>query len=785
MAFLSVACAVVALGFAAEAMGLFSHELNVALALLFLVLSAVLAPIERAATGLPSRARRAAGAILAIAGIALLPTAWNVRFFGIALWFAGLDIATDAGGGRTRSALPLGIACVLYGLFEWCAGSSLVLWNGVQAWSFRISGLAGELCGKPLALGPTFSGVGMVVLALAAIAVTLAVCPLSAKAIRRAAVAATAVLALHYFYLCTCALGPAVPSIADRLYPLHLPMLLTLGLAALLGVYVRGCSPRDAVRDFAGASLRIVTLAVAAACAVGLLTNLPPAAPPPPRTVALYKEGFVNWLSPTHERYGRYSTGMFGNLPKLVGCMGWQSVQVPTIDRESLAGKDVLVIINQDKPLPRESLAAIDAFVEQGGGLLVMGDHTFWKTERRILPNEPLERSHIRLRFDSADFFIGGWLHSYRYWPHAITAGLHDQMNEAGTVVGASLAIGGPAVPLVVGRYGYSDPGVETAADHGYLGNLDYDPGEPLGDVVLVAAENVGRGRMVVAGDTSGFTNGIMDHTWPFVQRVFWWLGNDGRAALPWWREAPGLALAALVAFLVLLFGGTRPAVIAGAALACFTAAWLSGAALRTVGVPPPLTGKVAIVDESHGGMYSPEGWHNDAVDGVYLHLMRDGYFPAALSRFDSDAIEAGELFVTIAPTTRYRASEVRTLRKFMERGGTVLLAVGWEDRAAALPLLEMAELEIAPRPLGRTTGSGAPLAEEPMIYEAWPVLGGEPLLTARGEPVVARKAIGKGRIIVIGDSRFLTNKNLEVKDGGILRNVHFLTWLLAQPSGR
>jgi len=42
-----------------------------------------------------------------------------------------------------------------------------------------------------------------------------------------------------------------------------------------------------------------------------------------------------------------------------------------------------------------------------------------------------------------------------------------------------------PGAPLVIGGYGYSDPGEPANEQRGYLGNMDYDPGEPLGNLLV------------------------------------------------------------------------------------------------------------------------------------------------------------------------------------------------------------------------------------------------------------------------------------------------------------
>ena len=53
--------------------------------------------------------------------------------------------------------------------------------------------------------------------------------------------------------------------------------------------------------------------------------------------------------------------------------------------------------------------------------------------------------------------------------------------------------------------------------------------------------------------------------------------------------------------------------------------------------------------------------------------------------------------------------------------------------------------------------------------------------MSLRDEPVIVRRAIGTGQMIIIGDGQFLLNKNLEKEEGAILSNVQFFRWLLSR----
>jgi hypothetical protein len=400
---------------------------------------------------------------------------------------------------------------------------------------------------------------------------------------------------------------------------------------------------------------------------------------------------------------------------------------------------------------------------------------------KRIILNDILEPYSIRYNFDSADWFVGGWLHSYQYASHPITVGMRDDMNDAGVVIGASLHVEPPAFPLVMGKYGYSDPGEESeGGQRGYLGNLNYDPGEPMGDIVLAAAQHYGKGKVMVFGDTSGFANAIMVNSHEFVNRVFTWLAQD---------ESPTrhrLALfVSLILFLAALFfylRGTRRPYILLISLILVLIIIKAGEGLKCYGIQSELDGNIAYVDTSHGERFSPESWNENAVMGLYLNLMRNGYLPFSLRSFEKEKIKQADLLVLIAPSSPFTKKEIGWIKDFVQRGGILILTVGWEEREASVPLMESFGFSIDYLPLAQFI-SMIPYANQKVRFaEAWPVLsrGGKSEVIAAYQklPVVMKKAYGKGNVVMIGDSSFFWNKNLEMEESHIKENIEFLRWL-------
>jgi hypothetical protein len=90
--------------------------------------------------------------------------------------------------------------------------------------------------------------------------------------------------------------------------------------------------------------------------------------------------------------FGSKSAGMFGNLPHFLEAMGFATEKVDTISRDGLQDAQILMMINIDKEVPQDELEAIWNFVEGGGSLLLLGDHTFYKHGvKRIILNDILD----------------------------------------------------------------------------------------------------------------------------------------------------------------------------------------------------------------------------------------------------------------------------------------------------------------------------------------------------------------------------------------------------------
>jgi hypothetical protein len=475
---------------------------------------------------------------------------------------------------------------------------------------------------------------------------------------------------------------------------------------------------------------------------------------------------------------------------------------VDTIGPGDLDKTQILVLINSPKVWDDPQRRTVLDFVARGGSLLVLGDHTDVFGLMRGF-NSLLGPLGIRFRFDSAMKACETWRGCQAAAPDAVAWGWDDE--NPGVAVGASLELSGWARPLLVGRYAFSDEGVRENVIGSFLGNYHYDQGEQLGDVVLVATTTYGRGRVVVWGDTSAF-QGVSSY-WPtVVGPMFAWLSRPAA-----WTERPPFRIAAAIGLLAAIIWlwvvrGTalETAMIAASLIAGLMVPWLLS--LPNMDSRVRIDRDVFLIDRSH----MPASGHYEArvnpVGPLYTNLLRSGFRTADLKDWSATAIRRARGIAFVAPQRSFTRREIGELTKAEEEGAVVLLTTGEPDSRGSRPILEAHGLALAPRPLGTVTSAdiGASRRERekaPRFLDAWPIvtasserdpatLPGVEVIYRHGEDVVALfRRVGKGGLLLIADTRFFSDGNVEDMSGfwpGNLALIHdiFKQYLGANPDG-
>ncbi len=720
--------------------------------------------------------------------------------------------------GRNRDALQAGaVTLAVFGLYSFVRTSIPWFWLATDHLGQGMASLLSIPMAKPTHVGATFAGLDFLVVTTVFWALYVG----STKPPRAVRVACgfAAIVAGHLLYLIGLAYVPdlvaAVPEGASswagflhEAVPWNLPIVACAIHLLIAGAMLRwspGISPgerpqTDVPSLSPGARLALGAAALAMALLLPIVTVLDTSVlSASNKKIVFYEKGFLNWLQPTHDSYGRLSSGMYGMLPMLVESLGARCVISSDLSAADLEDADALVLIFPDEPWSNGQLDRINEFVRRGGSLLVMGEHTTGDPNGNNRFNDVLGTTAMHVRFDSATFAVGGWLHSYETLSHPTTVGIADDRNQFGVVIGASVDTRWPARPLLVGRWGWADQGDE-ASDRAMMGNGRYDSGEKLGDIVLAAEQPLGKGRVIVFGDTSNLSNGINVSAHAFTSRLLAYLAS-GRNAHPAWRQFAGALIGAfLIVLLCRRHSPWRTALVAVGLTASLTLCL--SANLKTREVMPDgrvrSPNNLAYINASGLSPYSGESWRPDGLGGLALTLMRHDYLPLTLAELTFQRLQRAGLLICGARCREFSEAELHAIDQFVNAGGILLLTVGRDHANASGPLLRRFGFGIGldetsePAPWGHFK---SPYLEANgrwvyvRFHAAWPIRCEDPNARAiaygrDNQPVILLRRVGSGQVVLIGDTYFATNQNLEREDGlpfeGLRENADFWRWLIA-----
>lgn len=495
-------------------------------------------------------------------------------------------------------------------------------------------------------------------------------------------------------------------------------------------------------------------------------------------SVLLYDDGTLDWSVPVYGQYSGLRGGMFGALAAFLQrhqCDAWRGPLT------NLERANVLVVFNLMHKFRPEEKRQIWEFVARGGSLLAVGDHT-GTTQIREPFNDLLEPVIIGFNFDSAMPIRRKWVNGLKWFPHPATANLQSAADTQ-IQVGASLSLRPPAEALVIGTHGWSDKGDLQNRANGYLGDRLYSVDERLGDVVLVATAKYQRGKVIVFGDTTSFQNSAAASDGDFVQAIFHSLT---RTETPWVHLGAGLLLACAIggALLTLLKRNPSTLSVGVGLFACVYVGYTMGALIGRSSARScfsPASAGEAVIDTSHLSRCDPELWWPDGLGGLVQNLMRKQYLPILMPQFSPALITKSRLCFLVAPAKTFSRAESAVYEAFVRQGGELFVCVGYEDAGGSADLLRRFGLRLRNLPLGAI----GPEANDARIHflNAWPIAA-EPAqakaLCRQGDyPLIVVRRLGKGRIVLIGDSGFLLNRNLEMAEAFNPENIEFFRQLV------
>lgn len=192
----------------------------------------------------------------------------------------------------------------------------------------------------------------------------------------------------------------------------------------------------------------------------------------------------------------------------------WRSIRQLPLTTERLEGFDTLFInlVHDDRPdFSTDEIEAIQDFVRQGGGLLVVADHSnvYYHADRInqfLIPMGIEVTPHTAIDYGAQQVTGLAWIAINELSDHPINEGIDLISFQTGGVMTPS-AQGDAQVTARLSRVGFGDLWDESTGI-GFYGNwvFDGDPAsEPRGPLPVGMAADYGEGRVVVVGDQNMF----------------------------------------------------------------------------------------------------------------------------------------------------------------------------------------------------------------------------------------------------------------------------------------
>lgn len=456
------------------------------------------------------------------------------------------------------------------------------------------------------------------------------------------------------------------------------------------------------------------------------------------------------------------------------------------MDEQTLAGCDVLVVKTPTSRYAPEEVEIVRRFVEAGGGLLLVGEHTnVFNTG--VYLNDLAGRFGFQFR-DDCLFDIDtpfDQLHRRPVMAHPII----QAVPALDFAVSCSIDPGRSPGRAVICSTGLRSLPAEYHASNFYP-QVEDRADARYGAFVQLWATRFGTGRVAAFTDSTIFSNfSTFEPGKPeLMLGMLEWLNHrNGRAGLRGWLVATGALLTLL---------GVRAAVVGGLSWPLvWSAGWLGWAVAatgvhavhqRSMPLPQPSRPFVRVVfdHEVCDPLLSKSGFIAGKAGGFGIFerwVLRLGYFT---SRSGPVNTLEGDLVVFTEPNRTVRQEFRTRLVEAVRSGGHVLVLDSPENGGSTANTLL--------HPFGLAVEQGDPLRGSLHGPVGWPVVevesasrvkGGEPLVDVNGVTVAARVRWGTGTVTAIGFGRRFDDLRMgvtgDVIPGEDLRKVYDLQFAL------
>ncbi|ACJ16123.1 hypothetical protein, conserved [Thermococcus onnurineus NA1] len=228
-------------------------------------------------------------------------------------------------------------------------------------------------------------------------------------------------------------------------------------------------------------------------------------------------------IDASHGQYYVEEVGVNGLAEKVKSDLGWEvEINKLPLTYDLLKEYDVVIILNPKEDLTPNEVAALQEYVENGGGLFIAGD--WYKYSNVESLNAVVEKYGIKF---NADELMDDDVNSGRpYYPFV---GIYNTAHPAMKFVpeawktyynGQTLTISGEVTWLI--------KAYDTSYSVDANGNVVRGKGT---NPIVAAAVEAGNGRIVAYGSSKAISDSYygkyIDSNWPFVKGVLLWLAHE------------------------------------------------------------------------------------------------------------------------------------------------------------------------------------------------------------------------------------------------------------------
>lgn len=353
-----------------------------------------------------------------------------------------------------------------------------------------------------------------------------------------------------------------------------------------------------------------------------------------------------------------------------------------TITSTILENYDILILKSPTNSYSNEEIWSIIQFVDRGGGLYLIGDHTDVFGMNTFL-NQVSENFGIRFKTDATYELGTGMMSIYKpdnMFPHPIVQNL-DRFNF---MTSCTLQAPLNSENVIIGNKLISEPG--TYSTENFFRESVASPESEYGLLLQVAAVKYGKGRIVAFSDStvfssfSMFSDGYKDFTFGVMEYL-------NRANLYSYVNTIliGIGFISLIVTLYLLRNERKIKIFL---LFIFAGLLSASTAIpvfsyyNEINYPVPQAHsdyiKVCFDQEYSDFNISLQpslGLFNEKNNygTFYVWTQRVGCVPSIEKTLDN-AIKTGDIIVIINPIKSFRSEIIETIINFVENGGKVLL---------------------------------------------------------------------------------------------------------------